>query len=188
MTTTTTLPNQRTTTYNYEQSSESGRERNVDIPWSRLRDVTPALHDPLSVTSRISGIAMCGTIITLGTAADPYVVVNVAEGAIYYHNVRNVTAWGAGPAEAAWAAANIGDPVFYDVLSDAANGIKLSLAPEGLNHHENPLFGFIVMLQEEDKDDYPKCAGISGCTFGAAVMQAGLNAHEGEATSTSSSS
>lgn len=180
MTTTTTLPNQRDYTYNFEQSSESGRERHVVIPWARLRDVTPTLHDPASVISRISGIAICGTVITLGSAADPYVVMNVAEGAIYYHNVRNVTSWGQGPAEATWSAANIGDPVFYDVLSDAANGVKLSMSPEGLNDEENPVFGFIVMLQEEDCNDFPKC-GNFGCTFGAAVLQAGLNSNEGEA-------
>lgn len=160
----------------YEQSSESGRERHVPIPWARQHDVTPTLHDPACVTALIAGTEICGTIVTLGTAADPVSIINFAEGARYMHYVRNVLTYNAGPvAEATWGPINIGDPVFYDDEQDALNGIKLSTAPLTSAGAANPRFGTVVMLQTEDASDFPKGTALAGSTHACAVMQCGLN-------------
>lgn len=170
----------RTTTYDYEVSSEAGRERHVVFPWSRLVDVTPALHDPFCVASRIIGLNICGTVITLGSVADPYIVGNVAEGAIYAHNVSNVCSWAAGDAAPdAFCQISIGDPVFYDIAADALYGIKLSLASlYGNETTVRPLFGFVVMMQEEDASDFPKGSVEAASPALCAVLQAGLNSRD----------
>jgi len=163
-------------TGSYEQSSESGRERHILVPWSRQHDITPALHDPMCQTALIPGTEVCGTIVTLGTVADPYSVVNVAEGAKYRQWVRNVLTWSAGPvAEATWGPINIGDPVFYDDESDAANGVKLSTSPLDSTGAVNPRFGTVEMLQTEDEDDFPKGDAQAGSNNACSVMQTGLN-------------
>ena len=79
----------------YQQSSEGGRERHIRVPWSRQLDTTPVLHDPVAITSVIVGSEVTGTIITVGTVADPVSIVNVAEGAKYVRLVRNVRTSGA---------------------------------------------------------------------------------------------
>lgn len=162
-------------TGSYEQSSESGRERHIIIPWARQLDATPALHDPVAVTSLTVGTEICGTIVTLGTAADPVSVINFAEGAKYRQWVRNVLTWGGGPAEATWGPINIGDPVYYDAESDAANGVKLSTSPLTSAAANNPRFGTVVMLQEEDADDFPKGDDQAGSNQECCVLQCGLN-------------
>ena len=162
-------------TGSYEQSSESGRERHILVPWSRQHDITPALHDPMCMTALIPGTEVCGTIITLGTAADPYSVVNVAEGAKYRQWVRNVLTFAGGGAEATWGPINIGDPVFYDDESDTANGVKLSTCPTSSTAVANPRFGTVVMLQTEDEDDFPKGTDQAGSNNACCVMQTGLN-------------
>lgn len=162
----------RTTTYDYEQSSEGGRERMLPIPWSRLADTTPTLGDPAQVTSAVAGTQITGTVINPGVAVtDTVVVLNVAPGAIFRHNVRNALTWAGGPAEATWQALNIGDVVYYDVTSDLVNGVKLSVSP--LNAAAaNPIFGNIVMMQDEDSADFPKGGAGSGSTHVCAVMKA----------------
>lgn len=161
----------RTTTYDYEQSSEGGRERELLIPWTRLTDTTPTLHDPAQVTGRVIGQSITGTIITVGSAADPYVVLNTADGAVYRHNVRNVLTWNAGPVEGTHGELNIGDPVYYDPQSDAINGVKLSTAPVEFGGALNTLFGHIVMMEDEDSSDFPKGADTVGSTHVCAIMQ-----------------
>jgi len=171
----------RTITQSYEVSSESGRERHVRIPWTRLADQTPTLHDPARVTGRVDGAEMCGTVVNAGTATvDETVILNVAEGAGYRHNVRNVLTYTAGPvAEATFGAINVGDPVYYDTEQDTLNGIKLSTAPVQSDATTlNPLFGYVVMLQDESASDFPKGDAGGGTTHECAVLQAGLNVRD----------
>lgn len=166
------MPGARTTTYDYEQSSESGRERHVLVPYSRQTDTTPRLHDPVEFTGLLPGTQATGTSITLD-ATFTTSVVNVADGAIYRHGVRNCTAYAVGGAENAWAAINIGDPVYYDAEQDALTGNKLSMAPlraDGAT--ANTLFGHVLMQQDEDKDDFPKTDGLTpGAAVVCAIMQ-----------------
>ena len=169
---------ERTEIYDYEQSSEAGRERHLQIPYARQKDVTPTLGDPACVTSRIVGMETCGTVITIN-ATTSEATINFAEGAIYRHNVRNVRTYNVdGPpqTEATWGAMNIGDPVFYDENQDALNGIKLSTAQfEGDGTTPNPRFGTIVMLQDECADDFGKGDAQEGVTELCAIEQTGLN-------------
>ena len=160
----------RTTTYDYEQSSESGRERHVEIPYARLVDATPTLHDPAAVTALVAGTELTGTVITLD-AVNSIALLNVALGAVYRHNVRNVLTYGGGPAEATWGPINIGDPVFYDPTSDLLNGIKLSTSPLNGAGAANPRFGTVVMMQDETASSFPKGTDAAGSTHVCAVMQ-----------------
>ena len=161
----------RTITQSYEVSSESGRERHVRIPYARLTDVTPTLHDPAQVTSVVAGTQMTGTVVTLD-ATNSVVILNVATGAAYFHNVRNVLTYGGGPVEATWGAINVGDPVFYDAEQDTLNGIKLSTAPLTSLGAANTLFGYATMFQEEvNATDFPKGTAIAGSTQECAVTQ-----------------
>lgn len=167
----------RTQTYDYEQSSESGRERHIRVPYARLRDVTPTLHDPFAVMAVTAGMEICGTVITLDVA-DSEIIGNVAEGAIYVHNVRTVRTYNGFGAELAWGAINIGDPVYYDVTADAntAGVCKLSTSPlQGDAATANPRFGTVVMMQTETAASFPKAAGVAGNSWDCAVLQAGLN-------------
>ena len=161
----------RTDTNSYEVSSESGRERMVRVPWARLKDATPTLGDPAAVTALVGGTELTGTVVNAGTAADPYAILNCAVGAVYWHNVRNVLTYGQGPVEATWGALNIGDPVYYDSMQDGLNGIKLSTAPTQFGGAANPLFGNIILHQEEDADDYPKGDDKAGSSHACAIFQ-----------------
>lgn len=164
----------RTTTVGYEQSSESGRERIVQIPYARLADATPTIGDPARVTGVLAGAQMCGTVITIN-ATNSEANINIAEGAVFRHNVRTVSGYDGANNENAWTALNIGDPVYYDVTSDANNGVKLSVSPlQGDAATANPRFGIIVMLQDEDATDFAKAAGAAGNTHLSAVLQTGL--------------
>ncbi len=159
----------------YQQSSEGGRERHIRVPWSRQLDTTPVLHDPVAITSVIVGSEVTGTIITVGTVADPVSIVNVAEGAKYVRLVRNVRTWAGGPAEATWGPINFGDPVFYDAESSAANGVRLSTSPQTSGAVANPRFGTVVMHETEAEDDFPKGDDQAGSNQTVTVMQCGLN-------------
>jgi len=164
----------RSTTYDYEQSSEGGRERHEIIPWTRLTDATPTIGDPAEVTGLPIGSQMTGTVINPGVAVtDPYAIINIAKGAVYRHNVRNVITYAGGPVEAAWRVINIGDTVYYDPEQDTLNGVKLSLAPlrtDGTT--PNTIFGTVVLMQDEDSADYPKGTAVTpGTTHVCAIDQ-----------------
>lgn len=162
----------RTTTYDYEVSSESGRERHVRIPYASLEDATPTLHDPFQVANAGDGLGLNGTVITLD-AVDSVIIGNVAEGAVYLHNVRNVRTYTSGPvAEATWAAIVVGMRVYYDTEQDTLNGVKLSLAPlQSDGTTPNDPFGWIVMDQDEDSSDFGKGTSQVGSTHACAVLQ-----------------
>jgi len=164
----------RTTIYDYQQSSESGRERHIRVPYSRLEDQTPTLGDPASMLAVIAGHEVCGTVVTIN-ATTSEAIINVAEGAIYRHNVRNVVTFAGGPVDATWAAINIGDPVFYSPDSDTANGVKLCIAVADLDASLNPRFGTVVMLQDEVAADFAKGDDSEGVTVLCAILQCGLN-------------
>ena len=161
----------RTTTYNADVSSEAGRERMVRIPYARLTDVTPTIKDPAQVTGLIAGLMMTGTVMTID-ATNSEAMLNIADGAVYLHNVRNVLTYTAGPvAEATWGAINVGDPVYYDAEQDVLNGIKLSTSPlQSDGATANTLFGQVTMLQEEDSTSFPK-GTVTASTQECAVTQ-----------------
>jgi len=163
----------RTDTYTYEVSSESGRERMVLLPWTRLSDATPTLGDPACGTSLLPGTNLVGTVVNAGVVADPYVVMNIAACARYWHNVRNVLTYAGGGAEATWTPINIGDPVYYDAGQDALNGIKLSMAPLAAGGVvANPLFGFIGMRDDETAASFPRGTNAIGSTDAFCVVHA----------------
>ena len=162
--------------YEFQQSSESGRERHVLIPRSRLIDTTPTKGQAACINGLHATRRACGTVINAGTVADPYAVLNVAEGRMELHDVRNVLTYGAGPvAETAWGAINIGDPIYYDGEQDTLNGIKLSTAPVQSDAATvNPLFGWAIMHQDETSASYPKGANTAS-TQEVTILCAGLN-------------
>lgn len=164
----------RTDTYTYEVSSEGGRERMLVIPWARLNDATPTIGDPAMVTSLLPGTNLTGTVLNAGVAADPYIELNIAKGARYWHNVRNVLTYGAGPvAELTWGPINIGDPVYYDPEQDTLNGIKLSTCPlQSDGATANPLFGFIGLRDDETAASFPRGTALVGSTDAFCVVQA----------------
>jgi hypothetical protein len=160
----------RTTTYDYEQSSESSRERHVLVPYSRMTDATPTLHDPAEFTGAVAGVKVTGTIIKID-ATDSIAVVNVAKGAVYRHNVRDVLTY-SGASEFSWRALNIGDPVFYDPSAAMPAYTKLSISPLNASGTANTMFGWIVMMQDEDVNDFPKGTGLTpGSTHVCAILQ-----------------
>lgn len=162
----------RTTTYEYEQSSEGGRERMVRIPYARLVDATPTKGDPCAVTSLLPGAELIGTVVSLD-ATNSIAIVNTADGAVFRHNVRNVLTYGGGPAEATWGPINIGDPVYYDDTATMPANTKLSTSPLDGAGNANPMFGVVVLLQDEDDDgsDFPRGTSLAGSTDAFAIRQ-----------------
>jgi hypothetical protein len=79
----------------------------------------------------------------------------------------------AGPvAESVWGPINIGDPVYYDAEQDALSGNKLSTAPQQSDGATaNTLFGNVVMMQDEDADDFAKGEALVASQHLCAVMQ-----------------
>ena len=160
----------RSITPSYEVSSEAGRERELRVPYARLTDQTPTLHDPAQVTGLVPGSTITGTVITIN-ATRSEAILNTADGAAYFHNVRNVLTYNAGPVEATWGVINIGDPVFYDAQQDTLNGIKLSTVPVAFGGAANTLFGHVTMLQDETSASFPKGAALVASTQECAVSQ-----------------
>ena len=167
----------RTTTYDYEQSSESDRERMVLIPWARLCDATPTLGDPAEVISAVPGTEITGTVINPGVVTvDAYAILNVARGAVYRHNVRttDVLHIAGNLHEHSWRDINIGDTVYYSAETDTltAGVAKLALTPvQSDGATLNAVFGHVVMMQDETPANFPKLAGAAGNTHVCAVEQ-----------------
>lgn len=159
----------RTTTQNYEVSSESGRERHIRIPWARLEDATPTLHDPAAVLSLLPGTQLTGTIITVQPAPDSMVIINIADGATYWHNVRTVLTYNLG-GEATWGAINIGDPIYYDRSATMPANTALSTSPLDVAGVANPIFGYVGLGRGETVASYPK-GGAAASTQECAVVQ-----------------
>jgi hypothetical protein len=160
----------RITTYNYEQSSEGGRERHVRIPYARQTDQTPTLHDPAEVTGLPLVGRLTGTVVTLD-ATNSVAIINTSGGAVYRHNVRNVLTYNPGVAELTWGAVNVGDAVYYDPSATMPAFTKLSTSPLDLTGAVNSFFGWVVLLQDETVASYPKGGAIAGDTLECAVLQ-----------------
>lgn len=163
----------RSITQSYENSSEAGRERMVTLPYARLTDVTPTLHDPAQVTSAVVATNFHGTVITLD-ATDSMVVLNCADGAQYNHNIRNVITYDGQDAETGWRVINVGDVVYYDATADAntAGVCKLSTSPLDGAGAANAIFGHVVLMRgETNAADFPKGAGGAGSNHVCAVAQ-----------------
>ena len=153
----------------YEQSSEAGRERMLPVPYARLSDATPTLHDPCEVTSAVPGTAINGVSVALH-AGTSTAIINVAKGTVTRQFVRNCITYNMG-AENAWRAINIGDPVWYDDgATMVALGLQLSTSPLDSAGVANSLFGFVVMLQDETAASFPKGGAGAGSTQTCAVM------------------
>ena len=159
----------RTISASYEQSSESGRERMLPVPYARLHDATPAVGDPACILGLIPGTEKCGTVISIH-AGRALANLNVARGAIYRHNVRNVLTYNAGN-EATWGPINIGDPVFYDPSATMPAGVYLSTSPLDNTGAANSLFGHVVMQQDETAADFPRGTALAGFSDCFAVLQ-----------------
>jgi hypothetical protein len=159
----------RTTTYDYEVSSENGRERHIRVPYTRLTDQTPTLHDPAEIVSLLPGTAVTGTVITID-AVRTEAIVNTAPRATYWHNVRNVLTYNVG-AENTWGAINVGDPVYYDASATMPANTWLSTAPANNVAAANTLFGWVVMRNDETAAaSFPK-GGAAGSTQECAICQ-----------------
>ncbi len=154
----------------YEQSSESGRERHVPIPYARLTDATPTLHDPAEVISAVPGTQITGVSISLD-AVRSVAILNVAQGAVYRQNIRNCITYAAN-IENAWRVVNIGDPVWYDNSATMlVGGWQLSTSPLDDLGVANTLFGHVVMLQDETAASFPKGIAIApGSTLLCAIQ------------------
>lgn len=168
--------------YEYQVSSEGGG-RHWEVPCANLKDTTPTLHDPACVNAPVAEagglltlmFSLTGTVLTLD-AADSVAVIDF-DSMVYRHEVRTVTSYSEGPVEATWAQINVGDIVYYDDESDGLNGVKLSLAAiraDGVTL--NPIFGHIVLDQDETADDFPKGAADpqAGETHICAIRQKGF--------------
>jgi len=167
------------TAYDFQQSSEAGRERMIRIPHARLTDVTPTVGDPAQVTGRVAGEQITGVVYNAGVlVTNTYAILNVAKGQVIRVSVRNTLTYGAGPlAEATHGVINIGDPVYYSDEQDTLTpGVKLSTSPlQSDAATPNARFGNVVMLQDEDADDFPKAAADAGHTVTCAVCLGGDN-------------
>ena len=127
---------------------------NITVPYSRLVDTTPFAGNPAALQSRINGTQLTGVII----ADDPArqrVTLHVPGAAVIKATVRNVTTY-AGSVESAWAAMNIGDPVFYDRSATMPAATSLSTAAQDNAAVANPIAGFVVELVGDGTDTFPK--------------------------------
>jgi hypothetical protein len=154
---------------NYEVSSE-GAVRHWEIPYARLTDTTPTPTNPAEVTSLLPGTQLTGTILTID-AATSVAVIDFTTGMVYNHEVRNVLTY-AGAVEATWGAINIGDIVYYDSSATMPAGTYLSTSPLDNVGGANPLFGYVVPMDDTDLALYPK-GGITASTQNCGVMQRG---------------
>jgi hypothetical protein len=154
--------------HDYEVSSE-GAVRHWEIPYARLEDATPTPTNPAAVLSETAGVQLTGTILIVD-AARSIALIDFTCSMVYYQYVRNVLTYGAG-VEATWGDLNIGDPVYYDGSATMPAGIYLSKSPLDNTGAANPLFGFVVPLNETDT--FPKGADGVASSQRCAIMQVG---------------
>jgi len=155
--------------YDYEGSSE-GAVRHWEIPYARLEDATPTPSNPAAVISLLPGTQLTGTILTID-ATRSVAVIDFTCSMVYRQDVRNVLTYSNG-AESTFGAINIGDPVYYDGSATMPAGVYLSTAPADSAAAANPLFGWVVPLNDTDMALYPK-GGATASTQEIGVMQIG---------------
>lgn len=152
------------------------RSRHWEVTLARLEDTAPTLYDPVCLVNDAaapgSGPQITGTYISDFDTTTA--VVDVEPGMVYHHNVRTALTYSIAGAEESWAALEEGSPVYYDRSSTMPALCFLSLSPKDENGADNAFFGVVVRGPEEVAADFPKAAGASGNTHGAAVMQLGV--------------
>jgi len=164
---------------NHDYQCSSNNLRTWEIPIARLIDATPTVSNPACVNGLdyANGEALTGVIISLGSTVGgtDFAVLDVAPANVYWFEVRNVTTY-ADAAESAWAAINIGDPVYYDVSGTMPAGVYLSTAPANAATGTSVKFGHVVGCTVADMEDYPK-GGITASTqyCGVMIIGAGTN-------------
>ncbi|MFA6271260.1 MAG: hypothetical protein WC657_08730 [Candidatus Paceibacterota bacterium] len=157
----------------YEVSSEGG-VRHWSVPYARLEDATPTATNPASVIDGIAagtGVQITGTILTVD-ATNSMAIVDFTASMVYRQSVRNVTTYNLG-GESAWAAIQLGAPIYYDRSATMPVGTYLSLAAADVAGTNNPLFGFAVPWSEADMASFPKLPLGAAGTVDVAVMQRG---------------
>jgi len=161
----------------YEVSSE-GCVRHWEVPYARLEDATPTVSNPASVIDGIAagtGIQVCGTILSVD-AVNNIAVIDFTAGMVYRQSVRNVSGYNVNVAENAWAAIQLGAPIYYDRSATMPVGTYLSLCPTDLTGANNPLFGYAVGWSDADMASFPKGVAMVALTTDVAVMQRGAGA------------
>lgn len=154
----------------YEVSSE-GAVRHWEVPYARLESAVPLASEAAALISRIPGTQITGTVL-VADAGTSIAVVDVTCSMVYRHWVRNVITYNAGN-ENAWAAINIGDPVYWDDSNTMPAAVFLSTSPLSRTAAANPLFGHVVPADIPDMASFPHGAGQAGSTHELAVMQIG---------------
>ena len=161
----------------YEVSSE-GCVRHWEVPYARLEDATPTVSNPACVVDDVAapgtGVQVCGTILSVD-ATNNIAVIDFTSGMVYRQSVRNVTTYAVG-AESAWAAIQLGAPIYYDRSATMPVGCYLSLANADSAAINNPLFGYAVGWSDADMAAYPKGVAGVASTTDCAVMQRGAGA------------
>jgi len=158
------MPEQILTDY---EVSDIGAERLWPFPYARLEDATPTVGNPAAVTSLLPGTQVTGVVKSLD-AGRSLAVLDVTRSKIYKFTVRNVLTYNGG-AENTFGAINIGDPVYYDGSGTMPAGTYLSTAPADAAAAANPLFGWVVPL---DETDTAAKGGATASTQTCAVMKA----------------
>jgi hypothetical protein len=161
----------------YEVSSE-GCVRHWEVPYARLEDGTPTVSNPAAVVDDAArpgtGVQVCGTILSVD-AVNSIAIVDFTSGMVYRQPVRNVTTYGGG-FEVAWAAIQLGAPIYYDRSATMPAGCYLSLAAADNLVANNPLFGYAVGWSDADMATFPKAVAGVASTTDVAVMQRGAGA------------
>jgi hypothetical protein len=140
----------------------------ITVPHDRLEETSPAIHKPACVLG-VDGKSMTGTILTVDDVSDT-AEINIAQGAGYYHLVRNVLTY-SGAAESTFSTLNFGTPLYYDPSATMPSGVYLSCSPLDSGGAANTLFGHVGWAQDEvpdpyagDRDPYPLGSAIAGVT------------------------
>ena len=160
----------------YEVSSEGG-VRHWEVPYARLEDATPTVSNPASVIDGAvagTGVQITGTIFSVD-AVNSVAIIDFTAGMVYRQPVRNVTTYNLG-GESAWAAIQLGAPIYYDRSATMPVGCYLSLAPLDVGGTANPIFGYAVGWSDADMATFPKAAAGVASTTDVAVCQRGAGA------------
>lgn len=144
------------------------RERHVRISLAVMLDTTPAEHDPVAVTPVKALNAVHGTIVSKDTV---YGIVDVSNGSVHRHNVRNVLTYDVYGDEDTFAQIVEGSPVYYDNSATMPANVMLSMSPLNDVGAVNALFGFVVLDADEVASIFPKCLSDAGYSIGCAVLQ-----------------
>ena len=153
----------------YEVSSE-GAIRHWNFPYARLEDATPTPTNPAEVMCITPGLELTGTILTID-ATNSEAIIDCTCSMVYQFYVRNVLTY-ADAAEATWGVINVGDTVYYDSSATMPAGVYLSTSPAAADTTVNPVFGRVVLNQDDVCSDFPTSTATAS-TETLAIMQVG---------------